>query len=87
MTKDNMTPFGRGIKYEFKGTELHIVIDTEAEPKASSTGKTAIFATSRGNKPLGDFYIGINAYRYTDGGRGKPKKKSSKKKSKKAAKE
>lgn len=55
-------------KAEIKGKKLHIEIDLESDPHPSSTGKTVIVASTRGNqatsvqidgKPV---FVGVTAF-------------------------
>lgn len=65
---------GRNVKATIEGTTLTLEIDLSAKTEPSGSGKTLIVATTQGNKELEDVKIGLNIYKYPDGG-GKKKKK------------
>lgn len=60
------------LKSERKGQKLFIEIDLENSPKRSSTGKTYVVASSRGNVESEAEYdghsviIGLNAYYFPE---------------------
>lgn len=68
-----MTKVGRNVEYSIEGSQLTIVIDLSAKTEPSKSGKTEIIATTGGNATMGDFKLGLNAYRYADGGKKKKK--------------
>ena len=51
------------IKVSVEGNVLILKIDTSKVIGASSTGKSELIATTRGNKQIGDGYLGLNYYR------------------------
>lgn len=60
------------MKVERKKNKLHIEIDLSKELGPSSSGKTIIVASSRGNAPVPDtmdYFIGLNLFKYADGGK------------------
>jgi len=55
------------VKMSIKGKILHLEVDLSKTQGPSSTGKTEIIATTRGNAPLPDqpdIMVGLNVYRY-----------------------
>lgn len=52
-----------GIKVEDKGDTLCITIDKSSDLGLSSSGKSRMVASTRGNINVGDLTIGVNAYR------------------------
>lgn len=57
---------GRNIRATVDGDKLTLEIDLSEKAEASASGKTMIVATSKGNKKLGDVFVGVNVYKYKD---------------------
>jgi len=53
------------IKTNAKGI-MTITVDTNKDFGLSKSGKTTVVATTQGNKPEGDVFVGLNVYRYPD---------------------
>ena len=58
----------QNIKMEVKGDILHLQINLKAETTVSTSGKSEVIATTRGNLPLatpdhGTINVGVNIYR------------------------
>ena len=51
------------IKTDSKGI-MTITVDTNKEFGLSKSGKTLVIASTMGNKPEGDIFVGLNVYKY-----------------------
>jgi len=51
------------IKVDGKGI-MTIKVDTNIDFGLSKSGKTTVIATTSGNVPEGDMYVGLNVYRF-----------------------
>lgn len=60
---------GKNIAYEMDGDTLVIRIDTTQDFGPSNSGKTIIIASTEGNKTIGDVRLGLNCYKYPQGGK------------------
>ncbi len=57
----------QNVKTTVKNGKLLITIDLKAKTKPSTSGKTLIIASSRGNVELEDgVVLGLNCYKYKD---------------------
>jgi len=56
------------IKVNAKGI-MTITVDTNKDFGPSKSEKTIVVATTQGNKPEGDVFVGLNVYRYPDTGK------------------
>jgi hypothetical protein len=52
----------QNVKAEVKGTKLLIEIDLAAEGKPSASGKSLVIASTKGNKPVANGFLGVNFY-------------------------
>ena len=67
MWEGNITVFMQNINMKKDGDKLTIEIDLSQDFGPSSSGKTIIVASTRGNAPVTDTegtFIGINCFRY-----------------------
>ena len=57
----------QNVKYEVKGSELHLVINLDAPTTPSASGKTQIIGTTAGNQKIaykgGEVVLGLNCYK------------------------
>ncbi|MHA2113685.1 MAG: hypothetical protein ACW98W_19670 [Candidatus Hodarchaeales archaeon] len=61
----------QNIKTELKGDKLHLTIDLGIELGESSSGKSMVVASTRGNQAVADskgnqFKLGVNVYKPID---------------------
>ena len=61
MTDTQVT--GEGFQAKVEGRKLMIEVDLDGEGTMSSSGKSIVIASTRGNVKIGDVTVGLNVYR------------------------
>ena len=57
------TAAGQNVVAEVQGRKLVLTIDLDAPGAPSSSGKTVVIASTRGNAAIGDVIVGLNVFR------------------------
>lgn len=56
----------KNVKIKKEADKLRIEIDLKKEFGLSRSGKSIIVATTEGNQRIGDFYLGLNCYKFPE---------------------